>query len=210
MRHCHRRVAGYILKPPRRHVVVVPISSKEKCTMVLRTDYGTQWRHKSVKSELFWPNVAIKNPLVVTKNLDLEGIWFSLSLLRSSWCCADEFRKGWTAKLFSRSWCTNKIKDNQGDPFKLNPLQVSLSLGGSLFNYTIREPSITTWSRRGWEEGTYHVKYSQLPTRGGEGVKIGKNLVDVVIEWTLTVDKRQSQSNLHLTQRKILCFFFQG
>ena len=129
------------------------------------------------------------------------------------------FRKGWTAKLFSRSWCTNKIKDNQGDPFKLNPLQASLSLGGSLFNYTIRGHSITTWTRRGWEEvsrkstlvhvtkGRYHVKYPQLSTRGGEGVKIGQNLVHVVIEWTLTVDKRQSQSNLHLNTAENFVFF---
>ena len=129
------------------------------------------------------------------------------------------FRKGWTAKLFSRSWCTNKIKDNQGDPFKLNPLQASLSLGGSLFNYTIRGHSITTWTRRGWEEvsrmstlghvtkGRYHVKYPKLSTQGGEGVKIGQNLVHVVIEWTLTVDKRQSQSNLHLNTAENFVFF---
>ena len=31
-------------------------------------------------------------------------------------------------------------------------------------------------------KGRYHVKYPQLSTRGGEGVKIGQNLVHVVIE----------------------------
>ena len=159
-------------------------------------------------------------PSVITKSL----VWGVIRLIITPFFVVlrRRFRKGWTAKLFSRSWCTNKIKDNQGDPFKLNPLQASLSLGGSLFNYTIRGHSITTWTRRGWEEvsrkstlvhvtkGRYHVKYPKLSTQGGEGVKIGQNLVHVVIGWTLTVDKRQSQSNLHLTQRNFLCFFFQG